>query len=245
MRAAVVIPAYNEARTIRALVQRTLAFADVVAVVDDGSSDATADAVSDLPVALLRHDVNRGKAAALATGFAWALAKDVEAVVTLDGDGQHRPEDIARLLAVAAAHRDRLVIAARLTGREAYPAARNFANRFADFWISWAAGHRVVDSQSGQRVYPAALLRRVLPLARRSAGFTFESEVVIRAAKLGFTTVAVPIAAIHVASGRASHFRPVRDIARIVLMVAGYLVRSGLDPRGLWRSVRGSPCVFE
>ncbi len=245
MKAVVVIPAYNEARTIRDLVQRTLVFAATIVVVDDGSADRTADAVSDLPVTLLRHEVNQGKAAALATGFAWALANGAEAVVTLDGDGQHRPEDVPRLLGVAALHRDRLVIAARLTGRDAYPRARNFANRFADFWVSWAAGHRVVDSQCGQRVYPAALLHRIAALGETSGGFTFESEVVIRAAQLGFTTIAMPIAAIHVATGRASHFRPARDIARIVRMVAGYLLRAGLNPRGLWRSLRASACIVD
>jgi glycosyltransferase involved in cell wall biosynthesis len=245
MKAAAVIPAYNEARTIRDVVQRTIAHVPNVVVVDDGSRDATADAVADLPVTLLRHAVNRGKAQALETGFAWALANGADAIVTLDGDGQHRPEDIARLLRVAAMHGDRLIIGARLTGREAYPRARNFANRCADFGIGWASGHPVIDSQSGQRVYPASLLRRTQRLRERTSGFTFESEVVIRAARIGFTTIAVPIAAIHHAAGRPSHFRPVRDIARIALMVAGYLLRSGLNPRGLWRSVRARPEVVD
>ncbi len=245
MKTIVVIPAYNEGRTIRGLVQRTLAVATTIAVVDDGSRDDTAEAVADLPVTVLRHEVNRGKAAALASGFAWALGQGADAVVTFDGDGQHRPEDLPRLLAVATQHRDRLIIGARLNGREAYPRARNFANRFADFWIAWAAGHPVIDSQSGQRVYPAALLRRVAGLGERSRRFTFESEVVIRAAQLGFTTIAVPIAAIHIATGRASHFRPVRDIARIVVMVAGYLLRARLNVRGLWRSLSGSACIVD
>jgi glycosyltransferase involved in cell wall biosynthesis len=245
MKAAIVIPAYEEARTIRAVASRALACCDDVAVVDDGSRDGTAAALDGLPVTLLRHEVNQGKAAALASGFAWALARGVDAVVTLDADGQHRPEDIPRLLAAAARHPDRLVIAARLHGRESYPRARTFANGFADFWIAWAAGHPVVDSQSGQRVYPAALLRKVARARDRAARFTFESEVVIRAARLGYTTIAVPIAAIHHAGGRPSHFRPVRDIARIVLMVAGYLLRSGMNVRGLWRSLRDRPCIVE
>jgi len=241
----VLIPAYDEARTIRELVQRVLACCPEVVVVDDGSRDGTGEAVADLGVTLLRHQINRGKAAALATGFEWALARGADAVVTLDGDGQHRPEDIPRLLAVAETHPGRLVIGARLFGREAYPRARNFANTFADFWVAWAAGHPVADSQSGQRVYPARLLRAVADLRERSSGFTFESEVVIRAALQGFTTVAVPIEAIHHTSGRRSHFRPLRDIARIVAMIAGYLLRSGLNPRGLWRSLREVPCIVD
>jgi glycosyltransferase involved in cell wall biosynthesis len=245
VRAVVVIPAYNEARTIRDLVQRVLACCPEVAVVDDGSHDGTSAAVAGLRATVLRHDRNRGKAAALATGFEWALANDADAVVTLDGDGQHRPEDIPRLLAAAEMHPDRLVIGARLFGREAYPRARNFANKFADFWVAWAAGHPVADSQSGQRVYPARLLRAVSDLRERSSGFTFESEVVIRAAQHGFTTVAVPIEAIHCASGRQSHFQPTRDITRIVAMIAGYLLRAGMKPRGLWRSLRDPPSIVD
>jgi len=243
MKTAVVIPAYNEAATIRDLAQRALLQSARVAVVDDGSTDSTAAALAGLRVALLRHDVNRGKGSALATGFAWALAEGADTIVTLDGDGQHRPEDIARLLRVARTHRDRLIIGARLTGRENYPRARNFANRFADFWIGWAAGQPVIDSQSGLRAYPARLLVETAGLRDRASGFTFESEIVIAAANLGFMPIAVPIGAIHLPAGRASHFRPVRDIASIVVMVAGHLLRQRVSPRRLWCSLRAKPPI--
>ena len=88
-------------------------------------------------------------------------------------------------------------------------------------------------------------MRRVARARDRMAGFTFESDVVIRAARHGVTTIAVPIAAIHHAAGRPSHFRPVRDIARIVFMVAGYLLRSGMNPRGLWRSLHEAPRIVD
>jgi len=243
MNVVVVIPAYNESRTIRDVAQRARVQCARVAVVDDGSVDGTAEAISGLPVTVLRHERNQGKAGALATGFEWALAAGADAVVTLDGDGQHRPEDIPRLLAAAQQHPDCLVIGARLEGREAYPRARNFANGFADFWIAWASGQALADSQSGERVYPAGLLRRIARPRDRDAGFTFESEVVIRAARQGYPTIAVPIAAIHKPEGRRSHFRPVRDIARIVIMVAGYLLRSGMNPGGLVRSLRCAPRI--
>jgi glycosyltransferase involved in cell wall biosynthesis len=244
MKIAVVIPAFNEARTIGGIARRVLTVCPDVAVVDDGSQDGTAQVLAGLPVTLLRHDVNRGKAAALATGFNWALATGADAVATLDGDGQHRPEDIPRLVTVAASHPNRLIIAARLYGRDRYPRARNFANHFADFWIAWAAGEPLTDSQSGQRIYPASLLRQAERLRDRASGFTFESEIVIYGSRLGFGTVAVPIMAIHHREGRPSHFRPVRDIGRIVLMVAGYLLRSGMNPSGLLRSL-GSPCIVD
>jgi hypothetical protein len=125
----------------------------------------------------------------------------------------------------------------RASGRDA-PRARFIANRVADFWVSWAAGHPIDDSQSGFRVYPAALIRALAgrpPLAR---GFAFESEALIEAARLGFSTVAVDIPTIYGdALRRPSHFRPVADITRIVVMVAGKLFRRGMDPAGLWRSL--------
>jgi GT2 family glycosyltransferase len=245
MKSFVVIPAYNEAATIRTLVKDVLAHCSDVAVIDDGSCDRTAEEVADLPVMLLRHDANQGKAAALATGFDWALSRGAELVLTLDGDGQHLPANIPLLLAAAKLHPDRIIIGARLLGRESYPRARRLANKFADFWIGWAAAHPVADSQSGQRVYPASLLRQVAALHRKATGFTFESEVVICAARLGVTTVAVPIAAIHHDGGRPSHFRPVRDISRIVVMVGTHLLRSRMSPAGLWHSQRNMPYVVD
>src|SRR4051812_34533605 len=101
MRAAIVIPAFNEARTIRDIAQRALSQCRDVIVIDDGSTDGTAAALSDLPLILVRHQTNEGKGAALWDGFTRAMALGVDAVVTLDGDGQHRPEDVARLIRAA------------------------------------------------------------------------------------------------------------------------------------------------
>lgn len=238
MPAAIVIPAYNEARTIRGIAERSLRQCALVIVVDDGSTDGTSAALEGLGVQLLRHDRNEGKAASLWDGFQHALARNVDAVVTLDGDGQHQPEDVSRMLLAAGDHPHRVIVAARLIGRESYPTARRRANLFADFWISWASGHPIADSQSGQRLYPAALLRQIQVRHDAGAAFTFESEALIQAARLDYTTVAVPIAALYDPAGRPSHFRPVRDVARIAAMLAGNLLAKGLYPMGLWRSLR-------
>lgn len=238
MPAAIIIPAYNEVRTIRALAERSLRQCALVIVVDDGSTDGTSAALVGVGVQVHRHERNEGKASSLWDGFQLALARGADAVVTLDGDGQHQPEDVNRMLLAASEYPHRIIVAARLKGRESYPKARRRANLFADFWISWAAGHPIADSQSGQRLYPAALLRQLWVRHDAKAGFTFESEVLIRAARMGYTTVAVPIAAVFDPAGRPSHFRPVRDIARIVAMVAGQLLATGLYPAGLWRSLR-------
>jgi len=238
MPAAIVIPAYDERRTIRDIAERSLRQCALVIVVDDGSSDGTGAALEGLDVQVLRHERNEGKAASLWDGFQHALALGADAVATLDGDGQHQPEDVSRMLVAANEHPHRVIIAARLKGRESYPSARRRANLFADFWISWAAGHPIADSQSGQRLYPAALLRKLQARHDSGAAFTFESEALIEAARLGYTTVAVPIAAVYDPAGRPSHFRPVRDVARIVAMVTRKLLASGLYPAGLWRSLR-------
>ena len=230
------VPAYNEAATIREVAKGVLKQISDLIIVDDGSTDGTGGRVHDLPVQLIRHDTNLGKAAALATGFRAARERGCDAVLTLDGDAQHRAEDIPLMLATHARHPDAIVIGARLHDKAHIPASRYAANRFANFWISWAAGVRIEDSQSGFRVYPAA----VLHAERRSttAGFVFESEVLIDAGRAGIPIVHVAVAAVYSRHARASHFRPVVDIARIVLMVARKLLLRGLYLRGLVRSLQ-------
>lgn len=237
MKAAVVIPAYEEAATIRDLALRARSLVDLVIVVDDGSADGTAAALQGLDVLLLRHETNRGKADTLWTGFEKALALGAGAIATLDGDGQHDPADIPRLLAAHAAYPDRIVIGSRLHDRANFPARRYYANCFARFWISWASGYPIADTQTGFRVYPASLFAKLERADFRWDGFVFESEVLIRAARLGVKSVAVPIPGIYPTLARPSHFRPVIDIARIVVMVAGHLLRRGMYPAGLWRSL--------
>ena len=245
MRTAIVIPALNEAATIRAIAQGALKVADAVIVVDDGSTDGTSEAIRGLPVTLLRHDRNLGKAASLWDGFQRALASGADVVVTMDGDGQHRVDDVPRLLRALASHPRRLAIGARVRCHGPMPMARRFANRFADFWVSWAAGHRVLDSQSGQRAYPAALLGGLALPHGPSRAFTLESELVIEAARQGYRTVSVPVDAVYGRSPRPSHFRPWRDITRIVVMIAGRLLRGGLYLPGLVASVRHSAVVHD
>ncbi|MGH8682930.1 MAG: glycosyltransferase family 2 protein [Burkholderiales bacterium] len=240
---AVVIPAYNESATIADVAARAARQVELVVVVDDGSTDGTAAALAGLPVTLLRNDRNLGKGASLWRGMqhALGLGLGVAGVVTLDGDGQHAPEEIPRLLAEARAHPGEIVVGARTFGRDAAPRARYLANRFADFWIGWAAGQPLADSQSGFRVYPAALLRQVEVKHGPARGFVFESELLIVAARHGFGSRAVPISALYPKAARPSHFRPVLDIVRITRMVAWKLVSGGMHPTGLRRAARPAP----
>jgi glycosyltransferase involved in cell wall biosynthesis len=237
----IVIPAFDEQATIRGLAEAALKLCPRVVVVDDGSHDATSECVRDLPLTLLRHDTNRGKAASLRTAFAHAAAHGAECAITLDGDGQHDPADLPRLLAAWRANPGQVVIGSRLHDRAAFPPSRWFGNRFACFWISWAAGHTVADSQSGLRVYPRAVMTLALDGGARSNRFTFESEILIEAAAHGHETLAVPVPGRYPKGARRSHYRSVVDTARIVAMVATRLLRRGLYPQGLWRSLRGAP----
>jgi glycosyltransferase involved in cell wall biosynthesis len=237
-RYAVVIPAYNEASTIRDVASGALQHVREVIIVDDGSVDGTTNALAGLHVVLLRNGTNCGKAASLVRGIEAALAKGVDAVITLDGDGQHAPSDIPRLIDAYERDPAALVIGARLLERYNIPRQRYLANRFANFWIAWAAGQRLADSQSGFRIYPATMLRGVRPRCDRAASFVFESEVLIDAGRRGIKIVAVPVQALYAPQRRRSHFRPVVDIARIVRMVAWKLLSRGMDLGGLARSLR-------
>jgi glycosyltransferase involved in cell wall biosynthesis len=236
----IVIPAYQEAATIAGIVAGARAAMPgvPVLVVDDGSTDATAAVAEAAGARVLRAAANAGKGAALRTGMRAALAEGAATVLTLDADGQHRASDLPRLAATAAAHPRAIVIGSRRADQAQAPAARRRANRVADFWVSWAAGHFIPDSQSGFRAYPAAALTELGRYDGTDLRFSFESAILIDAARRGIGVAAIDIPALYGAMQRHSHFRPVADIARIVLMVAGRLLARGMYPMGLIRSLR-------
>ena len=232
---AVVIPAYNEAATIRDLTVRVLAQVKQVVVVDDGSRDGTAEAVRDLPITLLTNDANRGKGGALWRGMQHALATGIAGVISLDADGQHAPEDIPRLIAAFERQPDHIIIGARQSNRANTPTLRYIANKLANFWVSWACGQRLVDSQSGFRLYPAGVFRRITIRHDKNRSFVFESELLIEAVRAGFRCLAVAIPAVFTPGMRPSHYRQV-DSLYIGLMLARKLFARGLDPVGFYRA---------
>ncbi len=234
---AVVIPAYNEAATIREVVQGALRHAKQVWVVDDGSTDGTAQALDGLPINLIRNGSNQGKAASLWSAFHAAMEAGAQAFVTLDGDGQHSPGDIPRLVAAAQQHPDCLIIGARQRHWRRGPFWRLAANQLADFWVSWAAGYSIQDTQSGFRVYPTRLLQEARVKHDKTHSFVFESEVLIEGARVEFQSIPVPIESASRKASRPSHFRPVLDILRITWMVAWKLLSRGMYPVGLYRSL--------
>jgi len=236
----VVIPAYNEAETVRDVAMRARQQCANVIVVDDGSTDSTFRAVAGLDVTILRNDGNCGKAGSLSRGFEHALAQGATGVITLDADGQHVPEEIPSFVKQSLDDPNAFLIGARRRDQRRASFWRYVANRVADFWIGWAAGQPIEDSQSGFRLYPAGLLREMTLKHDRSRSFVFESEIMIEAARQGVPCRNVSISVLPRSGLRTSHFRPVLDIARITRMVAWKLLSRGMYPVGLYRAMTGS-----
>lgn len=232
---AIVIPAYNEEATILEVVKQSLNECENVIVVDDGSTDKTISELEGLPITLIKHEINRGKAASLWDGFMAALKMDIDSIVTLDGDGQHAPSDISLLMDKAAEFPKDIIIGARLADKSAIPAKRYYANKFANFWLAWASGYPIQDSQSGFRIYPKALFDNLKISIKH--GFVFESEILIKAAQKGIYSHPVKIPAVYKKNARPSHFRGVHDITLITKMVAKSLFSRAMYPAGLFHSL--------
>jgi glycosyltransferase involved in cell wall biosynthesis len=218
---AAVIPAYRAERTIADVVAgvRAAGIGEVI-VVDDGSRDATAALAERAGARVLRHQRNRGKGAALWTGF--AAARAAQSVLTLDADGQHDPAEIPRLLTRARENPNALVIGARTLSREAMPGRSRLGNHVSTFFLARFTGEPLSDSQSGFRIYPTALLSRVTPRARR---FDAETELLLAAVTHGHPVLEVAVRTIYQEGGR-THFRDVSDTMRIIFLVLGWLARS-------------------
>jgi glycosyltransferase involved in cell wall biosynthesis len=214
--AACVIPAYQAADTIAAVIEGVRRFAPalVIVVVDDGSTDRTATAAAAAGADhVLRHEHNRGKGSALVTGFrhVFQLGSEMDAVVTVDADGQHDPAALPALLdALGAAD---LVIGARRRRGTSMPLHRRIANAVSTRAIAWCAGRAIRDAQCGFRGIRRSLLERVPHDGER---YEAETAFVIRAARTGAIIAEVEIPTRY---GPPSHFRPLRDAARVIATI--------------------------
>jgi len=213
LRCAIVIPVYNHENTVADVVRQCCALPYPVVVVDDGSTDDSYERIRDISSAtILRHSHNRGKGAALLTGFA-VVAQSADWVVTIDADGQHRPEDIERL--VAAIPSDlRPIVVGRREGMQAehVPRSSRFGRGFSNFWVWASGGPAVSDSQSGMRVYP---MPETLNLPVRSRRFQFEVEVLVKARWYGIPVMEAPVHVYYAAKAdRVSHYRGFVDFMR-------------------------------
>lgn len=226
----ILIPAYEPDEKLVGIVQdithRTNA---QVLVIDDGSGTAYApyfEAVKGLGATVLTHAVNRGKGAALKTGFAYIrnMAEQETVIVTADSDGQHLVEDIARVAVRVQAEPERLVLGARnFVGK--VPARSRFGNKVTAVLFRLATGQPVTDTQTGLRGFSTQHLDWLLSLSGER--FEYEFNMLLDSKRAGFTLVEEPIQTIYIEENKSSHFRPIRDSLRIYAPFVTFLASSG------------------
>lgn len=217
-----VIPAYQAERSVAAVVRGLFEALGpegaeaLVLVVDDGSSDGTSEVARAAGARVLRHEQNSGKGCALRTGFEALRAQGANAAVCVDADGQHPPEEAVRL-ARHPAPQSALLLGVRDLVRAGAPRANVFSNRFSNGFLSWVLGRTLSDTQCGLRRYP---LPQTLELGGRAAGYGYEAELILRALRLDWELVEVPVRVFYPPEHeRVTHFHSVRDPARIVFRV--------------------------
>jgi len=229
-RPCLVLPTYNNAGTLDDIVRRSLALSLPTFVIDDGSTDHTAQVLESLKpqplLHVLRHAENKGKAAAMLTGFRAAEAAGCTHAATVDTDGQLDPEQVPALLTAASANPAALVLGVRNSKIARCPARSVIGRRLANALIRIQCGVRVIDSQCGLRVYPLALITRVPVQADR---FGFETEVITLAGWTGTPVVQLPVSCRYFEK-HVSHFRPWVDTCRAVRLHARLLVTRARNP---------------
>jgi glycosyltransferase involved in cell wall biosynthesis len=205
------IPAYNEARHVRNVVEGVLKYVPAV-VIDDGSVDGSGAEAALAGAKVIIHAENRGKGIALNTGFDYAVARGVQAAITLDADGQHDPDEIPLFIDAFRSGKGDIIIGQRTFGQ--MPPIRRLANRTGTWLLGLAMGQPVPDNQSGYRLFSRHVLQKV---RANSARFEAEVEILLRAQQAGFRIGWVPIRTIY--ADEVSHYKPSRDVPLFLKMV--------------------------
>ena len=217
---AAVIPAYLEEKHIADVVRRALDQLDNVLVVDDGSPDATAVHARNAGAEVIVHPQNAGKGESIKTGLRHWLDRNFTYVVILDGDGQHRPEEIARFLAAASSTRAELLIGSRMQDVREMPLVRRWVNRYMSNKISRLCGQPIPDTQCGFRMVQRSIIPDLLRGAER---FEYETEMLILTSRKGCRIESVPITTVY--SDEVSSIHPVRDTIRFFQLIRRYQTR--------------------
>mgnify|MGYP003393904051 CR=1 FL=1 len=242
--ACVVLPTYNNARTLASVIDRVRAIAgDHVAVVNDGSTDGTRELLESVTGITITHlDDNKGKGNALRTAFAWAREQGYRYAITLDTDGQHDPADIATIAKAIVVHPGAMIMGARDMTQETVPGKSSFGNRFSNFWFLVETGIRLPDTQTGFRAYPLEAMAQVHTTSDR---FGFEVESIVKLAWRGVVFHSVPVKVDYALEDRVSHFRPFTDFLLISWLNTGLVIAALLwhwprrifSPRRIWRTI--------
>lgn len=214
---AVLIPAYFEENHIGPVAKRACEQLDTVLVIDDGSTDRTSDEARKNGAEVIRHEVNQGKGAAVKTGFRELVARGFEYVLILDGDGQHRPEEIPEFLREANVSHAGFIVGNRMSDVRTMPFVRKMTNRYMSWRISKVCGQWIPDTQCGFRM----IRRDVVPhLFCETSNFDYETEMLLIAAQKGFRILAVPVSTVY--GEEKSKIHPVRDTIRFFKLMSRY-----------------------
>jgi glycosyltransferase involved in cell wall biosynthesis len=219
MRVCALIPAFNEADHVASVVGGARQYVEEVILIDDGSSDGTADAGRKAGAVCLRNEVRQGKGCALRKGIQSLLGRDFTHVLLMDGDGQHDAEDIPSLLNAARETGADLVIGTRRFERGSMPVSRYYSNRLGSKLASWMVGAELHDSQCGFRL---VRLDRLRTLRLGAVKYEIEMEMLIKMVAAGHRVAHAPIRTLYEGGRARSKMRPVRDVLRICFWSLAY-----------------------
>lgn len=247
LKACVIIPTYNNERTLADVIDRVALHTNHILVVNDGSTDRTGQILSaySSTVEIVTHVKNQGKGSALKNGFKRALELGYENAITIDSDGQHFPEDLPRLISRLHQEPDSLIIGARNMRQHDVPERSSFGNRFSNFWFHVETGIRLPDTQSGYRVYP---IQRLSDFHFFCTKFELEIEVPVRAAWSNIPVISEPVQVKYEqGDDRVSHFRPYTDFFRISVLntILCFIAFAYIKPRDFfknlsWKTIKSS-----
>ena len=234
----VVVPTYNNERTLARVLDGILTYTCHLIVVNDGSTDGTAAILAGYPsIKVTTHPRNCGKGVALRSGFREARTLGYKNVVTIDSDGQHFPTDLPAIAAAAQAHPGTLIIGQRNMTQEGVPGKSSFGNNFSNFWFRVETGIKLGDTQSGFRLYPISCMSKYYFTTK----FELEIEVIVRAAWRGIPVMNIPIAVSYDKAERVSHFRPVKDFTRISILNTVLVAMTPLGLLRMWMTRAAKP----
>jgi glycosyltransferase involved in cell wall biosynthesis len=211
----VIVPTYNNHKTLQKVLDSVLDFTPNVIIVNDGSTDTTSEILKSYSqLTQIHHPKNLGKGRALRNGFRKAIEMKFEYAITIDSDGQHFASDIPNFISEIQKEPNSLLIGSRNMTQENVPKKSSFGNKFSNFWFKFETGIKLEDTQSGFRSYPL----NFIPKKFYTNKFEFEIEVIVRSAWKGITVKNIPIQVLYDPAERVSHFRPFRDFTRISIL---------------------------
>lgn len=240
LKCCVIIPTYNNHKSLKAVIEGVLVLTKNVIVVNDGSTDSTADLLKTFPnLQNLHIPNNKGKGNALREGFNRALLLGYDYAITIDSDGQHFPEDISNFIEAleTSERKDLLLIGSRNMSQEGVPKKSSFGNKFSSFWVWVETGVRLQDTQSGFRLYPLFAMKNLNLITNK---FEFEIEALVKAAWEGIEVRNIPIQIHYELHDRVTHFRPFQDFTRISILNTWLVFWAFIyiKPRNLFRKLK-------